>query len=331
LSVARPIIGANTLSTQPDRLSAPEKDHYVNLKLADGWTARVTVAEGRPEGRTHSNGQAFTPAQWKQWLKSPLQWVQQAQQQDIMKTSATTTVCRVRLPLADGRHVDAVCKRGRSRYLRKRLLNVFRTSRPMRTWRRAHTLLRCHIPTARPLAVVEKRRFGLLFDSLIITEYLRDTVDLESLLTVQMRGLNQRQAYRRKAQVSRALTSFLLRLQASGLYHRDLKALNVIVQPDRPSSDMPRICLVDLDGIQRVRFARTRAWMRMLMRLNVSVDGFRRVTLADRLRLLQAFLRGIDCREDWKTIWRKLAALSERKRRIRSKHQERSFRKYGRF
>jgi hypothetical protein len=298
----------------------------VNLKLPDGWTARVTVSNGR----TKANGQYLTPAQWRQWLSRPLQWVQQVDRRDLLKASSTTTVCRVRLPLADGQHVDAVCKRGRSRYLSKRILNVFRTSRPMRTWRRAHILLNCHIPTARPLAVVEKRRFGLLFDSLILTEYLRDTVDLESLLTVHMRGLNEHQAYLRKLQVSRCLSDFLLKMQASGLYHRDFKALNVIVQGSR-QFDSPRICLVDLDGVKRVRFARTRSWMRMLMRLNVSVDGFRRVTLTDRVRLLRSFLRGIGCQEDWKKIWHKLAAMSERKRHIRSKRQERSFKKYGRF
>lgn len=326
MSLARSIAAGEALPDHLNRLSAPERDRHITLKLSGGWTALVTVNDGR---HARPTAPTLSPGRWQAWLSNPLHWVRQAGHQDLIKTSATTTVCRVRLPLDDGRHIEAVCKRGRSRYRRKRLLNVFRTSRPMRTWRRARYLLSCHIPTARPLAVVEKRRFGLLFDSLLITEYLPNTVDLESVLTVRMRGLGPHQAYTVKAQVVEALTAFLLKLRSAGLYHRDLKALNVIVQYN-PGAE-PQICLVDLDGIQRTWFSETRGWMRMLMRLNVSVDGFRRVTLADRLRLLLSFLEGIGCRSEWKQTWRALAAISDRKRHIRSKHQERSFRKYGRF
>ncbi len=325
------MVGAGTLPKPSDQSSRLDGDRYVNLSLGDGWTARVTVNPDRSEGPTGANGTPLTEAQWQKWLSSPLQWVQQAQRQDLMKASATTTVCRVRLPLEDGRHVEAVCKRGRSRYLGKRLLSVFRISRPMRTWRRAQTLLHRHIATARPLAVVERRRFGLLLDSLIFTEYLHAAVDLESLLTTHMRGVDNAQAHRIKSQVSAALAGFLLRLQSAGLYHRDLKALNLIVQWNRDSGEPPQICLVDLDGIKHTWLSRGRGWKRMLVRINISVDGFRRVTRGDRLRLLKQLLARSGLQSPWKEVWRELAAMSERKREIRTRHQERAFRRYGRF
>lgn len=284
-----------------------------------------------PPGPPGANGTALTQAHWIDWLSNPLKWVQQPQQQDCMKTSATTTVCRVRLPLGDGRFLDAVCKRSKPRHLRRRLLGAFRTSRPTRTWRRAHTLLSRQIATARPLAVVERRRFGLLLDSMIFTEYLPDTVDLEGLLTTRMRGVDNRQAHAIKSQVTTVLAGFLLRLQAAGLYHRDLKALNVIIQWDRETGQPPRICLVDLDGLKRAWTARDGGWKHMLMRLNVSVDAFRRVSRADRLRLLKSFLERGGISTPWKQVWRELAVMSERKRRVRDRHQARAFRKYGRF
>jgi hypothetical protein len=303
----------------------------VTLALGDGWTARVAVGDEQLHGLPGLKGTTLTKAHWFKWLSNPLQWVEHALRQDCMKTSATTTVCRVRLPLGDDRHLDTVCKRGRPRYLRRRLLSVFRTSRPMRTWRRAHTLLSRQIATARPLAVVERRRFGLLLDSMIFTEFLPKAVNLENLLTTHMRGLDHRQAYRIKSQVSDVLAAFLLRLQGAGLYHRDLKALNVIVQYDRESGEPPRICLVDLDGIKRSWTARDGGWKNMFMRLNVSVDAFRRVNRPDRLRLLKTFLERARIAIPWKQAWHELEILSERKRQAQSRHQERSFRKYGRF
>jgi hypothetical protein len=248
-----------------------------------------------------------------------------------MKTSATTTVCRVHLPTEDGQHLDVVCKRSRSRQRRRRLFSIFRTSRPMRTWRRAHMLLDRQISTARPLAVVERRRFGLLLDSVIFTEFLRGAVNLENLLTVHMRGQDNRQAYRIKSQVSAALVAFLVRLRGVGLFHRDLKALNVIVQWDRTTGEPPRISLVDLDGIKPTWMSLDGGWKHMLMRLNVSVDAFRRVHRTDRLRLLKTFLKASSKPIPWKQAWRELDVLSEKKRRIQSRHQERSFKKYGRF
>jgi serine/threonine protein kinase len=325
------VVGPATLSGQLKQPPPPPRDRYVDLRLGNGWTARVAVGDGRLENRPGAHGMVPTKAQWLTWLSDPLQWIQEARRQDVMKTSATTTVCRVRLPLDNGRQIEAVCKHRRSRHLRKRLLNLFRVSRPTRTWRRAQTLLNYHIPTARPLAVVEKRRFGLLLDSLLITEFLRDAVDLESLLTAQMRGLDNLQAHRIKSQVSEALAAFLLRLRSAGLYHRDLKALNIIVQWNRQSAEPPRICLVDLDGVKRFWSSRNRGWMSMLMRLNVSVDPFRRVNLTDRLRLLKQYIRRSGTSIPWKDLWRELAVMSERKRQIQTRHQERDFRKYGRF
>jgi hypothetical protein len=90
--------------------------------------------------------------------------------------------------------------------------------------------------------------------------------------------------------------------------------------------------LIDLDGIKPLRFAHYKARLRALMRLNVSLDHCRRVSTTDRLRFLKRYLDRpgkLEC--DWKDIWRELATMSERKRRINEKQQQRLLRKYGRF
>lgn len=332
MSIAGPIVSTDPLPEDVLPSAIDPVHGTAHVRLPGGWKAMVATCVRVNAGSAATESLTLTPAQWRQWLAEPLGWMALAQGRDVLKTSSTTAVCRVRLSLDDGRSLDAVFKRGHSRHLRKRLLSCLRVSRPRRTWRRAHLLMSRRLPTARPLAVLERRRFGLLLDSVYVTEFLPNAVDLESLLTVRMRDLSPGQARRLKTQLAELLARFITQFLGGGLYHRDLKALNVIVQWDAQRDDPPRISVVDLDGVKRSLLGHGHGWQRMLMRLNVSVDGFKRVSLTDRLRLLRHFLRMSRLGPtDWKVAWRELAALSERKREVRSRQQERAFRKYGRY
>ena len=93
-----------------------------------------------------------------------------------------------------------------------------------------------------------------------------------------------------------------------------------------------RVLLVDLDGVHKIRGCPKSATWRMLARLNVSFDHCRRVTLADRARFIKRYLQRVN-RSDvsWKQVWERLAGLSDRKREIRDREQQRKFKKYGRF
>ena len=241
-------------------------------------------------------------------------------------------VCRARLPLDNGEPLEVVCKRAAPRGLFKRIRNSLRTSRAMLTWKRGNALLNRRIPTARPLAVLQKRRFGCLLDSLVITEYVEHARDLDTVLTVDMREMPDPRQRRLKTQIIESLVTLFRRLEDCSFTHRDLKAPNVIVQWQRQSREPPRVTLVDLDGIRRARRTRHAARMRAVMRLNVSLDHCRRVTRTDRLRFLMRYLDrlGRPARQ-YKPIWRELAARSERKRRQRARQQEKMLKKYGRF
>jgi hypothetical protein len=202
----------------------------------------------------------------------------------------------------------------------------------MQTWKRGHALLHRQIPTARPLAVLERRKWGLLLDSLLITEYIERAFDLDTLLTVQMRDMPPAKQRYLKVALTESLVSVIHHLVSRGFGHRDFKAPNVIVQWDAASFDPPRILLVDLDGVHKLRGCPQRATWRMLARLNVSFDHCRRVTLTDRARFLKRYLQRVDrSGTSWKQIWERLAEFSDRKREIRDREQQRKFKKYGRF
>jgi hypothetical protein len=310
----------------------PDVPQVARLSLGNGWTARVLLRPSNAPPVPGLQDAVLTQAAWRDWLKQPHSLFPPTDHRDILKQSSTTLVCRLRMPTARGRTLDVICKRRVSRHRHKRLLAMVRLSRPQRTWHRAMALLEAGIPTARPLAVLERRRFGLLFESVLITEYLRNAVDLELLLTVRMRELDPQRVFTLKRELAEGIAAFIHRVQNAGFVHRDFKALNVIVQWNPEIGDQPRISVVDLDGIRRSSAAPSRGHLRMLMRLNVSVDPFRRVSLTDRLRVLQQYLaRAGHPRSEWKSLWHRLAAMSDRKRASRARQQERAFRKYGRY
>lgn len=322
---------AKALYAKRDRRAARTGRYFTRIRLGKGWRGHAFLKCKQPVAGSSASGMTFSPAQWREWLRNPKQWMQTDQSQYAIKKSASGMVCRSRLPL-EGEGLDVICKRSMPRHLGKRIKNLFRQSRAMRTWKLANALLNRQIPTARPLAVLERRCAGVLLDSLIMTEYIENAYDLDTLLTVQIRDLESSQQRRLKQQVARALAGVFRAFHARGFIHRDLKAPNIMVQWASNSDDSPRILLVDLDGVRQKGRTSRKDWVRAMMRLNVSIDHCRRVTRTDRLRFLHACLvRPGNPQPDWKPIWREIAAWSEQKRDHKNRQFEKMMAKYGRI
>lgn len=302
------------------------------LALDGGWSARVRVGALTGPGHERPENGRLTLEHWRAWLRRPTDWLKVEDPRDVIKTSSTSLVRRARLEAADVEPIDVIIKRRRARHVLSRMKDTFRTSRPRRTCRRARALLSHGVPTARVLAVVERYRFGLLRDSLLMTEFLPHTVDLETLLTVNMRDMDSGRIRRLKGELTDALIHLIRRLETGRFVDRDFKAPNVLVQWDPDTDAPPRIMLVDLDGIRRLRLARRQRIWRMIMRLNVSLDGFQRVTRTDRLRFVRRYVELTGRPPDAvRPLWSRLSAMSDRKRRTRARSQARTFEKYGRY
>lgn len=306
---------ANALYGKRDRRALRSGRYFAKISMRDGWRAHLFLeAKHAVEGSPASLAR-LTTDQWKQWLQRPEDWSAGIDRAYVIKDSPTALVYRTRLPAGDGANIDVVCKRSIPRNWIKRLALRVRPSRPMLTWRLANALLNRQIPTARPLALAERRRHGQVLDAFILTEYIENAHDLDALLTVQLRELSPGAAAVLKHRLSEELVVVLRRLHERGFTHRDLKAPNLIVQWDAVSSDPPRVLLVDLDGIRQVRRRDPAAELRALARLNVSLDHCRRVTLADRARFLKRYLaRPGHPEPDWRPVWKQIQKLSGRKR-----------------
>lgn len=310
---------ANTLYAKRDRRALRTGRYFARLRLANNWTANVFLESKHPVEGSPASQLRLSVEQWKKWLGCPEDWIRGVDRHYVIKDSPSALVYIRRLECDNGNALDVTCKRSIPRNLVKRLALLLRPSRPMRNWRLANALLNRQIPTARPLAVVEKRRLGRPVDAFLITEAIQHAHDLDALLTLQLREMREDQARRLKRELTEALVRVLRRLHERGFAHRDLKASNVMVQWDAASDQEPRVLLVDLDGLRQVRHTSAKAEIRALARLNASVDHCRRLTRTDRLRFLKRYLaRPGRPDPEWRTMWRAIEAATKRKRAERS-------------
>ncbi len=175
--------------------------------------------------------------------------------------------------------------------LKKRLAslrNLLRRSPALRSWINGHALLDRGLPTARPLAVLHRRRHGLPAEGYVLFEVVEGAVALPDAVT----------RFDRRALADR-LGRLLRAMHDRQVSHKDLKAPNVLVTP---AGDP---VLIDLVGVTAGRPVPELQRIRELTRLAASFVDSPAVSRTDRLRVLRAYL-GAN-RGDWKVWWTRIA------------------------
>lgn len=169
----------------------------------------------------------------------------------------------------------------------RRLADLFRGSPARRAWRAGHGLETRRIPCARPLAFVERRRFGVPVSSRIVLEDLRPS-RAASDPSVWSAGTER---------PLDALGRLLRTLVHHAVDHGDLQALHVyLLEPDASSgktgSDRLRPALIDLEGVRFPRRLGDRRRVRALAELNASLpEAF--VPASDRRALFVRHARAL--------------------------------------
>lgn len=163
----------------------------------------------------------------------------------VIKRTASGDVLAGEVRLGD-RTVEVVIKRPRRKYWRRYVTDLGRGGRARRAWRKAWELVVRDIPTAWPIAVMERRRWGYAVDQLIVFEKIDGPVlaemDLNELSPAQRENLFRRSGH------------LLRKMERDGLFHWDAKAYNFIVRADDRLGPMPM--LIDVDGIRRFQYTR---------------------------------------------------------------------------
>ncbi len=165
----------------------------------------------------------------------------------------------------------------------------------LRSWVYGHGLRERCLPTARPLAVLFRRRNGLLTEGYLLTEKIPDALDLHAFLHL-LHGLPAAEARSRLRRLVEQVARVVRELHRRRLGHRDLKAANLLVSGGQ-------VWLIDLVGVACYRRLSRRRRVQNLARLNASFH---------RLRFLRVYLQwGLLGRGTWKRWWRAVAAATE--------------------
>ncbi len=223
------------------------------------------------------------PSEWREaWMNDPDAPFRDPSATPL-KDSPSSTVVRLE---------SILFKRFRIKSWNALLKNGLRRSPAMRSWILGHGLLDRGLPTARPLFVAERVRFGIPREGYIAFEFIPNAVELpkavERANPEQVKGLAEK------------LGRLLHTMHERRVRHRDLKASNILIR-------LPELepVLIDLVGVTADWDVSDLARMSDLARLSASFVNSPSIRHSLRLRFLYAYLgyRTVEDEEELKIWW----------------------------
>jgi hypothetical protein len=185
-------------------------------------------------------------------------------------------------------------------------LSLLRDPAAVRSWIFGHALRVRLVPTARPLAVFFRRRFGLKYEAYLITEKIEDALDLHCFLE-HLKNLSRDERRTELRQGIDQLAKLAQDMHQRNISYRDFKAVNVLIAQQT-------IWLIDLAGMAFWPKISRRRKIKDLARLNASFIHSQDLTRSDRLRFLRVYMQwGVLGRLGWKEWWREIDQLTQEK------------------
>ncbi len=289
---------------------------FTPITLAEGIRGEVLTVCRRPRRGLPEN--LGTVEDWRPWLTQLVADHSRLSGYAGLKYSRNAEVFRARFARQDNEPIDVVCRFNR---IDGKGIPIFgQRSRSARNFGRGLRLLQTGIDTAMPLARLEHASGR--GPSWWVTEYVADVIDLDQIVLMQLPQLDPRASHKVKADISNAIVELFVRLDDARLFHRDLKASNVLFINWDGQKGPPQPILVDLDGLHGRRWWNRRRRWQPLIRLAASLKDYSSLTRSDFARFLGQYLRrnGTPAME-WKARFRQLAqdateyALSSQRRK----------------
>lgn len=302
---------------------------YVRVQFPGQWRGWAFVGTNRPIAGSRAAAMQLTRDDWnKAWQFISAQGAA-TDRRNVLKTSPDKTVLRLDLVLPGGT-LEVICKRTHPRGLLARLISRLRTPKEWTSFERGNRLIDAGLRTPLPLAVLRRRSGILGRQVLLVTEAVTGAVDLDRAATVELARLGGAELHRTKRRLAQSIVELLAGLQQLRLYHRDMKATNVLIAGLAKQGAPVRAVLVDLDALRRQgRLSRKHIWQ-PVMRLNASLARHPVVTRTDRLRFLGGFLRAIGRPPAAaKGYWRILEVWSGRYLRRQRRRTKRKIRRHA--
>lgn len=312
---------AERLWAQRDRRMRRSGRYFACLRLGGGWRGVACITSKHAVEESRASARVLTRQWWRECLARPEQL---SGGEHRMKDSHSAQVWRRELAHPEGA-LRVIVKRPLARNGWRRLRGMLGISRARRGFELGHMLLHRDLAAARPLALLERRRGGVLLDSMLMTEAVDGALDLPQYLRQEFGARPPPAWLATKRQLAQLLVRHMRRLHDRGFVHRDCKAENILVLP-APLTLM----WIDMDGLRHRRPAR-RDELRALARLHVSLLGLAGLTRTDRVRFLRDYCSRFGGRVDqWRAVWRALEQHVSQKLTARARRREWKLAHYGR-
>ncbi len=238
----------------------------------------------------------------------------------IIKRSRTTTVAETTMTVR-GQRVPVIYKRFNRKKWLDPVLTYFRPSRAWQAWQAGQHLLSRAVPTPKNLAFVARQKsfredplfWYLPHETYLITHKAEPSITLFDYARLVLPGLGPEARRERINRITLALARLLRTLHERSLSDRDLKTSNILIVGD-PDAESVRLELIDLGGVRLIHPLPYHRRVQNLARLTLSLDLVPGRTRTDALRFLRTYLPwGLSPHNDWKGLWRAIAAGSRLK------------------
>jgi hypothetical protein len=255
---------------------------------------------------------SYKVGQWRLWVRDTNRteqlWRNVVAVIETQPYSRHPQVLQLRSPNEDDREVLYLKLFHGSVGLRK-LRDIFRSSKALRSARQAAALAECNFHVPIPLAAGENRKYRVLRKAFVLMAEVEGE-SLPVLLREQQGLLGSCMSQREKRLALADLAAELRRLHALGFVHGDLVATNIFVCPTAQRES--RFIFMDNDRTRRYpKWLPQTLWRRNLVQLNrMPLPG---ITLQDRVRFLAHYLQT----DEWGPKERRLLSWLERKTRQR--------------
>ncbi len=303
-----------------DRRIRRDGSYFTPLKLGHGWRGMAMVRCKHANAGSRASAMIFEPRWWRSMLADPLKWF--APENSASCKDSHSAQVRRAVFVHESDTLPVMIKRPLARNARRKLTQTLARSRSLRGWNTGHALLNRDLPTARPIAFLERRIGPMVRDNLLITEAVPGAVDLETHLRQALpAAATPRELHAWKRPLIADLARHLRAFHERGFIHRDCKAGNILAAPPTNGAGRAELLWIDMDGIRLAYppFARRDVTggsdeLRALMRLHVSLIEVAGLTRTDRIRFLKHYLARYGARRgEWKAIWRIIAPQTARK------------------
>jgi GT2 family glycosyltransferase/serine/threonine protein kinase len=145
----------------------------------------------------------------------------------VLKDSSYRTVLKKKYRYQD-RSLNVVVKICRNTTWKEKIKTLLLSSKAKKEWNRSLWLIRRNIMTPKPIICAERRCWGILRESIYVSEYIEDSQELLSFKKVfPAKSLWE------KRELIETFARFVASLHRVGFYHKDFHSGNILIRYDQ--------------------------------------------------------------------------------------------------